>query len=200
MISDITSLVIALIFTTTAIVNRTRTRGYSRWWQVWPAMKRLLRRFTDSKQREVPVPEASASLVRTRSPSPEPRSHAIKNWLRYPDNRQFHTYLFSRFLHKFPFLVEIGYWVLIYWPYQFMRARTAVWISSSPERKEAIFDIATKNAVRILKAEAWLGIDIEQRLQSFILNQCQPWVMKALCSIYVAHITVGLAFLGYSYT
>jgi hypothetical protein len=81
-----------------------------------------------------------------------------------------------------------------------MRARTAVWISSDPERKKAIFDIARNNAVRILKVEGWLGIDIEHSLQSFILNRCKPWVMVLLCDVYVAHITMGMLFLGYGYT
>jgi hypothetical protein len=81
-----------------------------------------------------------------------------------------------------------------------MRARSAVWINSSKQRHDAVFSHAKDNAIRILKAEEWLGIAVEQRWQYFLLHECKPWVMTALSDVYVAHIAIGLAFLGYGYT
>lgn len=143
----------------------------------------------------------NASLIPhpSRSPTREPK-HGIEHCLPWPDNSRFHTNLVSRFLRKFPFLIEIWYWILIYWPYQTMRARTAVWINSSQERHDAVFHLAEQNAIRILKAERWLGIAVEQSWQQFLLTKCNPWVMTLLCDVYTAHIMVGLAFLGYGYT
>jgi hypothetical protein len=81
-----------------------------------------------------------------------------------------------------------------------MRAFTALYINSNPERKESVGILAEIHATRILNTESWLGIAIEQRLQSFIITRCKGWIMTLLCDIYLAHITVGICFLGYGYT
>jgi hypothetical protein len=51
-----------------------------------------------------------------------------------------------------------------------------------------------------LDIEKWLGIAFEQRFQHFVLNSCKEWVMDAMCGFYLAHICVGILFLGYAYT
>jgi hypothetical protein len=81
-----------------------------------------------------------------------------------------------------------------------MRAYTATYINSSPERKAAIHEMAKENALHLLRLEEMLGLNIEQPLQNFILTRCPQWVMTVLCDVYLAHITVGIAFLGYGYT
>jgi hypothetical protein len=81
-----------------------------------------------------------------------------------------------------------------------MRARTALYISANPIREAEVKRMATNNALRILHMEEKLGLAIEEPLQNFLLTKCQPWVMSLLCRIYLAHIAVGIAFLGYGYT
>ena len=61
-------------------------------------------------------------------------------------------------------------------------------------------ELAEYNALQILRFERWLGLDIEERLKRFVLMRCKPWVMNALCDVYLMHIAVGIAFLGYGYT
>ncbi|KUJ07445.1 uncharacterized protein LY89DRAFT_354453 [Mollisia scopiformis] len=177
---------IALIFTTATIGNR--------------------RRESDLRYEKLLQPESSRPDERTpllqppHSLPPQPKSHSLQHWLPYPDTRQFHNNIPSRILRKFPFLLEIWYWALTYWPYQLARARTAVWINSDPDRKAAIFAQAERNAIRVLRIEEWLSINIEHGLQHFILTRCRYWVMTVLCDVYLSHIAVGVAFLGYAYT
>jgi hypothetical protein len=81
-----------------------------------------------------------------------------------------------------------------------MRAKIALYISANPIREAEVKNIATNNAQRILNIERKLGLAIEEPLKNFILTKCRPWVMALLCRIYLAHIAVGIAFLGYGYT
>jgi hypothetical protein len=124
----------------------------------------------------------------------------IEHWAPYPDTSHFRNHLLSPFLRKFPFLIEIFYWALTYWPYQLLRAASAKYISSNQARKSAIEETAGVNAERILNIEKWLGIGFEQSFQQFVLTECKKWVMNVMCASYLAHICVGILFLGYGYT
>jgi hypothetical protein len=181
--------VIIAIFTTATLVNRTRRGDNIKWWRVYA-----------SRSPPLPTDDATSSLLRNLSPPPPIKPHGIEDWLPHPDTHRFHNNILSRFLRKFPFLIEIWYWALTYWPYQFCRARSALYISATPAREAQITQMATINAVRILHIERKLGLAIEGPLQNFILTKCGPWFMKLLCRIYLAHIAVGIAFLGYGYT
>ncbi|RGP70066.1 integral membrane [Fusarium longipes] len=103
--------------------------------------------------------------------------------------------LLSRFCNTFPFLIEIWYWNLTYWIYQGLRAVSARAIAGN----EAIFNRARDHALQILSLESFLGIDIEQRFQSYVMYQ-QPWLMPFLAKVYYSHISVGILFLIYIYT
>ncbi|KAJ6085994.1 hypothetical protein N7486_010275 [Penicillium sp. IBT 16267x] len=107
-------------------------------------------------------------------------------------NRQ---YIHSRVLWRFPFLLEIWYWLLIYWIYQGCRAISARLISGN----EAIFQNAERHAIQILTLENRLSIDIELSVQQFFLIRC-PWLMDILADIYYSYIVLGVAFLVYCYT
>jgi hypothetical protein len=45
-----------------------------------------------------------------------------------PNTGNFRGIFTSRFVERFPFLVECAYWGMIYWVYQLGRAFAAVWI------------------------------------------------------------------------
>ncbi|CZR56861.1 uncharacterized protein PAC_06750 [Phialocephala subalpina] len=176
---------IVLIFTVATLANRTRRKGS---------------RYEAIRESESDIPNANTPLIERPPILHFPQNSRIERWLPHPDNSGLHGTLLSRFFRKFPFLLEIWYWALTYWPYQLLRARTAVWINRDPVRKAATFDFAKRNAIRVLDIEKWLGIDIEHSVQQFVLTRCKSWVMTLLCDVYVAHITVGVAFLGYAYT
>ncbi|KAH6896600.1 PAP2 superfamily-domain-containing protein [Thelonectria olida] len=103
--------------------------------------------------------------------------------------------LLSRFFNAYPFLIEIWYWNMTYWIYQGLRAVSARAIAGN----EAVFNKARDHAISILSVEGALGIDIERRFQSYIMND-QPWLMPLLANIYYSHISLGICFLVYIYT
>ncbi|KKK17430.1 hypothetical protein ARAM_005178, partial [Aspergillus rambellii] len=101
----------------------------------------------------------------------------------------------SRILARFPFLLEIWYWLLTYWIYQGARAVSARWISGN----QAIFDGAERHARQVLRVEALFHFNIELSVQQFVLGTA-PWLMALLARVYYSHITVGVLFLVYCYT
>lgn len=143
------------------------------------------RRAIRESERELHAPLLSSP----RGASPAPPSPL------YPDTSPFRNNLSSRFLAKFPFLLEIWYWNLTYWVYQLARALTATLIRGN----EAIFARAQAHALSILSFETRLHIAIELPIQKYILNS-QPWLMTILAKIYYSHIFVGVVFLVYIYT
>ncbi|KAK8252634.1 integral membrane protein [Phyllosticta capitalensis] len=130
--------------------------------------------------------EACAPLV---TPSDEVNSVSI------PETSRFRGNLTSRFLAKFPFLMEIWYWNLSYWTYQLARALTATLIRNN----KAIFSTARDHALSVLSLEQRLGFAVELRLQRLILGYA-PGLMDLFATIYYSHIVVGVAFLVYIYT
>ncbi|CEL04234.1 Putative Integral membrane protein [Aspergillus calidoustus] len=101
----------------------------------------------------------------------------------------------SRILARFPFLLEIWYWLLIYWIYQGLRAISARAISGH----DAIFDRAEKHARQILAVEHFLHIDVELAVQRFVLTK-HAWLVPFLARVYYSHIIVGVVFYVYCYT
>ena len=84
--------------------------------------------------------------------------------IRSPDTRHLQHRLLSRILRRFPFLVEVWYWALIYWVYQLGRAFTAVTLV------EGTVHTARRHALQL--------IDIEQRLHIFWEMPIQQWLMQ----------------------
>ncbi|PSN67395.1 hypothetical protein BS50DRAFT_493886, partial [Corynespora cassiicola Philippines] len=111
-----------------------------------------------------------------------------------PDNSRFRTNLTSRFLSKFPFLLEIWYWNLTYWTYQLARAYSATLIRTSPTAHAT----AINHARSILHLEQRIGIALELPTQRFILDRT-PWLMPLLARVYYSHIVVGILFIVYTY-
>ncbi|KAL4977978.1 PAP2 superfamily-domain-containing protein [Aspergillus desertorum] len=101
----------------------------------------------------------------------------------------------SRFLARFPFLIEIWYWLLIYWVYQGLRAISARAIAGH----DAIFASAEHHALQILALEHALHIDAELAIQKCVLTRA-PWLMPLLARVYYSHIVLGVIFFAYTYT
>lgn len=105
-----------------------------------------------------------------------------------PNNRRFrHTFL-SRLLQKYPFLVEVWYWLLIYWVYQLGRAASTVFIV------EGTVHAARTHALQIIALEQKLHIFWELNIQAFFM--CSPIFMMWINRIYsFIHIPGSIAFL-----
>lgn len=58
---------------------------------------------------------------------------------------------------------------------------------------------AARHALQLLAIETRLGIAIEKPIQDAVLSRC-PGLMDVLAAVYYSHISVGVAFLVYSYT
>jgi hypothetical protein len=112
-----------------------------------------------------------------------------------PDNSRFRKNFTSRFLTAFPFLIEIGYWNLMYWIYQLARAYSAVKIRDN----DAVYDKSQNHAISILSFEQTHHLSIEQPVQKWVREKC-PSVFGLLTLIYYSHIVLTVVFLVYTYT
>lgn len=139
--------------------------------------------------------DENSPLLGNQRPFPEPEKDEKWYHRLLPNNTPFREYLTSRFLNHFPFLIEIIYWNLVYWPYQLSRALSAVIIRNNA----SIFASSRSHALSILRFERCLHLSLEQPLQSWILNKC-PNLMKVLAVIYYSHIILSIIFIVYTYT
>ncbi|KAK8219977.1 hypothetical protein M8818_000393 [Zalaria obscura] len=104
------------------------------------------------------------------------------------DTKQFEDRMLSRLLRRFPFLVEVWYWALIYWVYQLGRAFTAVTIVQGTVHS------ARRHAVQLIHLEQRLHIFWELSIQQFFLQY--PLLMHWINRIYsFIHIPGTILFL-----
>lgn len=108
--------------------------------------------------------------------------------LNTPNTAVFQNRLLSRLLLRFPFLVEIVYWGLIYSVYQMGRAMLA-------ERlRESTVDVACHHALQVIRLEERLHIFWEPAIQRFFLQY--PGVMYWVNRIYsYVHLPATVTFL-----
>lgn len=119
--------------------------------------------------------------------------------MRVPDNRRFRYHFLSVLLDKFPFALEIWYWTLTYWPYQLLRAASALHIDANPQRKANATATAQLHASQVLYFEQKVGIGIELVFQRLILRW-NSLVMILLSDVYLLRLCLGVAFLAYGFT
>ncbi|KAK6364410.1 hypothetical protein LTS17_012175 [Exophiala oligosperma] len=105
-----------------------------------------------------------------------------------PNTAVFQGRLLSRFLLRFPFLIEIVYWGLIYSVYQMGRAMLA-------ERlRDSTVDVACHHALQVIRLEERLHIFWEPAIQRFFLQY--PGVMYWVNRIYsYVHLPATVTFL-----
>ncbi|KAF2437001.1 hypothetical protein EJ08DRAFT_577802 [Tothia fuscella] len=112
-----------------------------------------------------------------------------------PDNSRFRKNIISRILAAFPFLIEIGYWNLMYWIYQLARAYSAVKIRNN----DAVYDKSRSHAVSILSMERSVHLNMEQPIQRWVREHFSS-LFRLLTLIYYSHIVLLVAFIVYTYT
>jgi hypothetical protein len=126
-----------------------------------------------------------------------------------PNTEVFKNRLLSRLLQRFPFLVEVWYWALIYWVcslplfplnsclnlgiaanvslltltkvYQLGRAFTAVMLQAET------VDTARKHALQVIHVEQWLGIFVEPAVQEWFLQHpnLMRWTNRTYSFIHI---------------
>ncbi|EQL36759.1 integral membrane protein, variant [Blastomyces dermatitidis ER-3] len=137
----------------------------------------------------------SPSLLLDQEPPWRTRQIWLWSWKREvmtPNTAKYRNRCFSRFLRRFPFLVECWYWTLVYWTYQLARAFTAVTL------QDATVDIARKHALQLIKLEESLHIFWELHIQHYFLHHpilltCTNWLYSFI------HIPGTIAFLVWLY-
>ncbi|KAF1345932.1 integral membrane protein [Delphinella strobiligena] len=109
-----------------------------------------------------------------------------------PDTKVFESRFLSRLLFRFPFLVEVWYWALVYWVYQLGRAFTAVTLL------QGTVHTARRHALQLIHLEQKMGIFHERAIQSFFLGF--PLLMHWINRIYsFIHIPGTILFLVWLY-
>ncbi|KAH8813047.1 hypothetical protein F5884DRAFT_321646 [Xylogone sp. PMI_703] len=144
-----------------------------------------------SQEDDLESRSSSPSLLTDQEPHWRTQTLHFFKWKREvvtPNTRRFKSYMLSRLLEKFPFLVECWYWALIYWVYQLGRAATAVWIV------EGTVHAARKHALQVIAWEQKLNIFHELEVQRWFMGH--PFLMTWINRIYsFIHIPGSIAFL-----
>ncbi|KAK4140054.1 PAP2 superfamily-domain-containing protein [Dichotomopilus funicola] len=98
-----------------------------------------------------------------------------------PNTEIFKDRFLSRVLQRFPFLVEVWYWALIYWVYQLGRAFTAVTL------QESTVNTAREHGLQVIHAEQALGLFVEPAVQQWFLKRptLMRWTNKTYSFIHI---------------
>ncbi|KAK6837944.1 hypothetical protein PG990_014760 [Apiospora arundinis] len=152
-----------------------------------------------------------------RSPSPNSSQHAPKRrrilgiWtVHTPNSLRFARHVHSRILQKFPFLIEMFYWVLTYFFYRMTAYLSAVWYGGSV----GLWNVAQEHGISILEFEAWFmggkGTDanrfVEWRVQQWFLTgviagDVRELLLTILNRVYaLIHIPGTVGFIAWYYT
>ncbi|RYP50049.1 hypothetical protein DL768_004335 [Monosporascus sp. mg162] len=110
-----------------------------------------------------------------------------------PNTRVFRDYFLSRLLIKFPFLVEVWYWALIYWVYQLGRAFSALTLV------EGTVNVARHHALQVIRLEQRLRIFWEPAIQQAFLKHetTMHWINRIYSFIHIPGTIFFLAWLYY---
>ncbi|KAK4034554.1 PAP2 superfamily-domain-containing protein [Parachaetomium inaequale] len=126
-----------------------------------------------------------AEDVSSKSPSKwRKRRLRFLNWEREvttPNTEIFRDRFLSRVLQRFPFLVEVWYWALIYWVYQLGRAFTAVTL------QESTVNTAREHGLQVIHLEQRLGMFVEPAVQHWFLARpaLMRWTNKTYSFIHI---------------
>lgn len=141
---------------------------------------------------------AQDSVPHAREGSWRRRELNIAGWKKEiwsPDTQVFDDRLLSRLLQRFPFLVEVWYWALIYWVYQLGRAFTAVTLV------QGTVHTARRHALQLIHLEQRLHLFHEGAIQQFFMAypNLMHWTNRLYSFIHIPGTILFLVFL-YHYT
>lgn len=157
--------------------------------------------------------EGQRLLDEDTAPIPSHRQHQLRlghliRTVQTPNTAVHKNRLCSRVLRKFPFLVEVWYWALIYWVWVMLRTSlrlcspTQVYAIGRPitalTLRDGTVDVARKHALTLVKLEQQLHFFEEARIQHFFLQY--PSLMRWIGWLYsFVHIPGSIAFLIFLY-
>ncbi|KAJ9199976.1 hypothetical protein DTO164E3_4433 [Paecilomyces variotii] len=119
--------------------------------------------------------------------------------VRTPNTSRFASNIHSRILMKFPFLIEMFYWIITYIFYRLTKI-----VSTKIFSKIGIWDVAMENGVRLLEIEeeSWLRIFFpltEHNVQAWFMNGHQV-LLTVLNRFYaLVHIPGTVGFIAWYY-
>ncbi|EXJ84882.1 hypothetical protein A1O3_05557 [Capronia epimyces CBS 606.96] len=112
----------------------------------------------------------------------------FKKTIQTPNTAVFQTRILSRVLVRFPFIMEIIYWALIYGVYQFGRGQLAIrFVDQS-------IDSACRHALAVIRLEQRLHIFWELSIQQFFLRH-PPWMWWINRIYSFVHLPATITFL-----
>lgn len=129
-----------------------------------------------------------------------------------PNSSRFARHFHSRILQKYPFLVEMFYWVITYFFYRMTAKVSAVWYGST----ESLWLNAQEHGISLLETEAWaLGGSkpatdasrwVEWRVQQWFIEGAEAGDIRRLLltilnrAYALIHIPGTVGFIAYYYT
>lgn len=158
----------------------------------------LLSGDSDSSSRESSDREDSGSEYISTLKNPRKQRSCCGVPVTTPNTARFKDNWHSRVLYKFPFLLEMFYWVLTYIIYRFTHIFAQAYFSKS------IWDVAQENGLRILAFEQFSPFRfafpvLEIEVQNWFLNN-HPLFLTVLNKFYaLIHIPGTVYFVGWYY-
>ncbi|KAK9772045.1 putative Integral membrane protein [Seiridium cardinale] len=160
-------------------------------------------------------PRTSDDTDYTYPPKPSPecppkRRRILGLWtVLTPNSSRFSRHFHSRILQKYPFLVEMFYWVITYFFYRMTAYLSAIWYGST----ESLWLNAQEHGIALLESEAWaLGATstntnrwIEWRVQQWFVEGAQAGDIRRLLltilnrAYALIHIPGTVGFIAYYY-
>lgn len=142
--------------------------------------------------------------------SPPKRRRLLGLWsILTPNSSRFAKHFHSRILQKYPFLVEMFYWVITYFFYRMTAYVSALWYGST----ESLWLNAQEHGISLLEFEAWaLGSTstdtsrwVEWRVQQWFIEGARSGDIRRLCltilnrAYALIHIPGTVGFIAYYY-
>lgn len=140
--------------------------------------------------------ESHASLLPSQESQYRKRQIRLLGWhkeVTSPNTRLYKDTFLSRILRKFPFLVEVWYWALIYWVYQLGRAATALTLV------EGTVHTARRHALQVIRIEKALHMFYELPIQGWFLQRptLMHWINRIYSFIHIPGTILFLVWLFY---
>lgn len=119
--------------------------------------------------------------------------------LHTPNTSRFANHIHSRILQKFPFLIEMFYWIITYLFYRMTKV-----ISAAIFHQDKIWEVAQHNAIRILWFEhesffAWMFPISEHDVQHWFMNGHQTGLTFLNRAYALIHIPGTVGFIAWYY-
>lgn len=113
-----------------------------------------------------------------RADQPPKRRRILGLWtVKTPNSSRFANHLHSRILQKYPFLIEMFYWIITYLFYRMTARLSSVWYGGT----EGLWEVAQDHGIAILEIEAWaLGSGAVAGTERWTEWRVQHWFLDGV--------------------